>query len=252
MKTNGIQWNSMEFPMRSKVVVYLGGKSRKYLLRYFWPSGGGGFINTKLALLARAWNLSVSNVQSFWRMNVVGTVPRQPRNIPSWQEGQQRFHNLKTFKTWSPSVDLIWFNRVLCRQSLIYVQSGLKMSIGHQSKIEKIRDIDPVKSPKRLIHLNGDATPHYSEHRPQKRSEALLRGKCHKISQENNVAPRPPAGRGQNHRSHPRADASTGARRGHRISSGGCPTCPHWCSHPGSSTSGQPPRHCPRHPPARR
>ena len=44
MKTNGIQWNSMEFPMGSKVVVYLGGKSRKYLLRYFWPSGGGLLI----------------------------------------------------------------------------------------------------------------------------------------------------------------------------------------------------------------
>ena len=41
MKTNGIQWNSMEFPMGSKVVVYLGGKSRKYL---------GGVINPTFAL----------------------------------------------------------------------------------------------------------------------------------------------------------------------------------------------------------
>ena len=61
MKTNGIQWNSMEFPMRSKVVVYFGGKSRKYLLRlrYFWPSGG--------RLLIRTWHYLQNETQEAMR-----------------------------------------------------------------------------------------------------------------------------------------------------------------------------------------
>ena len=68
---------------------------------------------------------------------------------------------------------------------------------------------------------------------------------------KNNVAPNPPAEPEQEHRPNHRAGGSTGARPGHRVSSGTCPGFPQGrCCHPGSFPWGLPPRHCQRCPPA--
>ena len=50
MKSNENQWNSMEFPMRSKVVVYLGEIQEipSKVLLTFW---GGGVIEPGFALI---------------------------------------------------------------------------------------------------------------------------------------------------------------------------------------------------------
>ena len=76
-------------------------------------------------------------IQFFWRMNVV-----QSRDNPSWQEGQQHFHKLKT--TCSQSVDLIAYSVDLAWFIANLVQRCQRASVKLPTNT-KYRDIRPCK-----------------------------------------------------------------------------------------------------------
>ena len=98
-------------------------------------------------------------IHFFWRMNVV-----QSRDNPSWQEGQQHFHKLKT-----NMLPICRFNRLLCRLSLVYCESGPKMSKGIGLNFQQIRDIDiyrPCKCTQQIGPFECGDTPRDWEHVP--------------------------------------------------------------------------------------
>ena len=184
------------------------------------------------------------HVQVFWRMNVV-----QSRDNPSWQEGQQHFHKLKT--TCSQSVDLIAYSVDLAWFIANLVQRCQRASVKLPTNT-KYRDIKPCKGTQQIDSFKlwwySTWLGTWTSQEDLKFFHLLPPWKRF----ENEVAPRPPEE--PEHRLSPyhRAGASTGGHPGHRISSGRCHTSPHWCAHPGSFPWSLPPRHCQRCPPAQR
>ena len=104
------------------------------------------------------------NVQLFWPMNVV-----QSRDNPSWQEGQQHFHKLKT--TCSQSVDLIAYSVDLAC-FIIFIANLVQRCQKAPVKLPtstRYRDIRPCKGTQQIGPFDCDDTPRDSKHGPRKR-----------------------------------------------------------------------------------
>ena len=103
-------------------------------------------------------------IQFFWRMNVV-----QSRDNPSWQEGQQHFHKLKT--TCSQSVDLIAYSVDLAC-FIIFIANLVQRCQKAPVKLPtstRYRDIRPCKGTQQIGPFDCDDTPRDSKHGPRKR-----------------------------------------------------------------------------------